>query len=139
MLVANMAGELRGLKARRINVAGSSVAFSAGVLSFVTNMNPLHGVTRGRIRIVQEGESFFVAYRISFSQLPIIATVMALLLGAWMISHRFPLPLMALLLSFGWLCFVGFCRLVGAWSFDHFMRTLVKKAGGVLSDSRDAP
>jgi len=134
LLVANLAQELRRLKARRINVAGSSVTFSAGAFRLVTNMNPLNFVTRGRIGIVQEGESFYVAYRISFFQVPIIVTVMVLLLGAWMTWHRFPLPLMALFLPFVWLWLVGFSRLLGALGFDYFIRTLVKTAGGVLSD-----
>ena len=134
LLVANMAEELRRLRARKINVTEDSVAFSSGVFRPVTPLNPLIPATRARISIVQEGESFFVAYRISFANIPIAVTAEVLLLGAFATWLRVPLTATALFLPLAWFWIAGLWRLLGAAFFDGFMRKLVREAGGVLSD-----
>jgi hypothetical protein len=115
---------LRMVHASRVDVTGNQVTFTAGLFRTVGNWNVLVPFGSGNLSI--ESNNCEVRYRVSCSQLLVVATVMIVFMGVLMLvsggkAGMWFLPLM-------WLWLVGGNLAIGLPRFRSFLARSIADA-----------
>jgi hypothetical protein len=135
-LPAIIARELELHKPRRVEVLGNVVRFRGGLWRLVSSWNLLGPITRGTISIEPGDPSICITYRLVFSEVIIIGTLMVAAMGVYMAATRSTTGMNACFLPLMWLWFVVGNALFAAARFRDFIRRCVKKARRI--DSGDS-
>jgi hypothetical protein len=69
--------ELRSVQARKIRVDGESIVFRGGFFRPVSGLNPLIGITKGRISVHLEPNVIILEYELWFTELLFVAIALS--------------------------------------------------------------
>jgi hypothetical protein len=130
VLPTHLATCLRDVKACAIEIEGSHIAFTGGLLRVVSNWNVLVPFGYGDLTV--DAIKRRIHYRLSSRQLVIVATVVSVVIAAFVIfgmtaSRGGPWqPILAIPLI--WIWIVGGNLTMGVWRFQRFLRSAVSTA-----------
>jgi hypothetical protein len=130
VLPTHLANCLRDVKACAIEIEGSHIAFTGGMLRVVSNWNVLVPFGYGDLTV--DAFKRQIHDRLSSRQLVIVATVVSVAIAAFVIfgmtaSRGGPWqPILAIPLI--WIWIVGGNLTIGVWRFQRFLRSAVSTA-----------
>jgi succinate dehydrogenase hydrophobic anchor subunit len=127
-----IARNLEEVEARNVEVLGNLVKFKGGVFRFVTNWNVLYSITSGEIHIDQEKN--LIKYKLSFSQLMLIISIVVAVMGMSSIVNDYSfsdysLSMVILDLSIIWFLLVGINIIITLPRFHKFLKRSIRGAG----------
>ena len=129
-VLTSITASLEREKPTCLSRTGNRIDFKGGVLRLASGWNQLVAISRGEIRVERQTSGILVHYKISFTQLLIVATILVAgffglpVIGAPNLSVAIAVALLAI----AWLWLVGGNIAITAYRFPRFLRRATESA-----------
>lgn len=128
-VVQALAEELTVLRATRVKGSGESITFAAGPFRFVSSLNLLVPITRGRVSVERSEDQVTVKYELECTELVTVTTVLiALLFGPpTLAAPNLTSGEAFSVLAGSWLWLVGGNFVITMVRFPAFIKTTISR------------
>jgi hypothetical protein len=115
-------------RAETVQRKGEELVFRAGPFRLVSNWNVLVPISTGFLTVSQQAGPVVVSYRVTFTEMVLVTTVMALFFGGFVILEGRSLLSSLGLLVLAWTWLFGANFVLTAWRFPRFLLASLARA-----------